>query len=494
MGNTKSKRKQNTINNNNLSTKPDNVTTNNDLDDINDDVDDEGWKLEMQDMTARHAINVKLIIQYWVRNYRENNVYIVNESQIMSRDILSEICRYCIISYNFIYSYGKYEMEYKNIIHNGIHYNEDNLFFINTNQKLMSHTYNNTYGQCNLEPIFEGDNKYYKQLLISDGFASEHSFILVNNKEIYCVGRNHYGQLGINKKTYAEPYPILINNPILIKANIISIKCGYEHSLFLTLKGILFGCGNNKNGQIGVGKPIQKCHSITEIKRFQNRWNNSATIFSNVVIKKIACTRRTSFCLDENGRLFAFGQNDFSLLAFGEAHHSVSAQHVYIPLLIPTLQRLIKKSPKTIKRIIDVKVGVCHALVLTDKHYVYAWGSAKACGITQIGIQDYPTIIGPHLQMFYNNNPSNSQSMKPYKVKRISCGNYHSICNTFDGNLVVFGKNENGQCFLKKSKFVRPTKIYVKDVLINKGFDPDFCDLYPHGSFDSTLIGVETHN
>ena len=38
------------------------------------------------------------------------------------------------------------------------------------------------------------------------------------------------------------------------------IECGVFYTLLLTTKGQVFGMGNNKYGQLGIGHKVNECH------------------------------------------------------------------------------------------------------------------------------------------------------------------------------------------------------------------------------------------
>lgn len=83
---------------------------------------------------------------------------------------------------------------------------------------------------------------------IMDIFTGQsHTFFLTNNGEVYGVGSNEKGQLGIghNNTIYI---PEKINNHIFKK-----IAAGANHSIFLTKNGIVYASGDNTmGGQLGI--------------------------------------------------------------------------------------------------------------------------------------------------------------------------------------------------------------------------------------------------
>eukprot|EP01084_Bolivina_argentea_P122637 217312_1 len=82
---------------------------------------------------------------------------------------------------------------------------------------------------------------------------------------------------------------------------IIKIRIGDNHSLFLESNGNLWSCGYNANGELGLGHT----NNITEpvvINYF---------IENNIKIKDIECGSSHCLALSFNDKLYAFGENEY---------------------------------------------------------------------------------------------------------------------------------------------------------------------------------------
>lgn len=67
-------------------------------------------------------------------------------------------------------------------------------------------------------------------------------------------GRNDRGQLGLgDTERRDEPTEV----PVLKAYDIVGAAVGRGHTLFLTSKGQVFACGDNKMGQLGIGTQAQ---------------------------------------------------------------------------------------------------------------------------------------------------------------------------------------------------------------------------------------------
>lgn len=118
--------------------------------------------------------------------------------------------------------------------------------------------------------------------------------------KVLSFGRNQNGQCGHHKLT-------VFNEPKLIKqlksVNIVQAACGTKHSLFLSDAGVVYACGENKNGKLGIGK--KSIDSVTEPTRIN---------YNGAPIVKVGCGAEFSVILDINGHLYTFGLPEYGQL------------------------------------------------------------------------------------------------------------------------------------------------------------------------------------
>ena len=111
------------------------------------------------------------------------------------------------------------------------------------------------------------------------------------------------------------------------------------------------------------------------------------------------------------------------------------------PKLTPTLINCENE------KITSISGGYYHVLALTQTGKLYAWG-INECG--QLGLKHSDKEFKPTL----------IEMPDKVSVKQISCGSYHSLLLTTDGNIYSFGYNICGQLGLKYNKYVNiPTLI-----------------------------------
>ena len=80
--------------------------------------------------------------------------------------------------------------------------------------------------------------------------GSIHSLFQNDKGEIFSCGNNHYGQCGLGYCNHPQITPSLILN---VPSNIVQFICGYQQSLFLDSEGNVFSVGNNFYGSLGLG-------------------------------------------------------------------------------------------------------------------------------------------------------------------------------------------------------------------------------------------------
>ena len=126
----------------------------------------------------------------------------------------------------------------------------DHTLIITTDSNLWS-CGNNDKGQLCLEntasQIKLQQTSFSNISKISTGF--HHSLFQNNKGEIFSCGNNNFGQCGSVHFDTPQITPILINLP----SNIVHFVCGCAHNLFLDSEGNVYSVGNNVYGSLGLG-------------------------------------------------------------------------------------------------------------------------------------------------------------------------------------------------------------------------------------------------
>ena len=110
----------------------------------------------------------------------------------------------------------------------------------------------NAYGQLclgNTEDRLKPQKTSFSKISkISAGY--DYSLFQKGKGEIFACGDNQRGQCGLGHFNGSQITPSLIPD---LPSNIVQFDCGSSHSLFLDLVGNLFSVGDNMYGQLGLG-------------------------------------------------------------------------------------------------------------------------------------------------------------------------------------------------------------------------------------------------
>ncbi len=174
---------------------------------------------------------------------------------------------------------------------NNNNFNFNNYYLINVEklEKLESFNSDSNFNNSDLNKI----SSYSSIISVKCGFW--HSLVLTQNGEVYAWGSNTYGQIG-NGSFDKQDVPIKLN--CFYEEFVIDISCGGHHSMGLTNNGHVFSWGYNQFSQLGhrenenLNKP-----KLIELK--------------NVLITKISCGQYHSLLLSNDEIIYGFGNNDF---------------------------------------------------------------------------------------------------------------------------------------------------------------------------------------
>lgn len=69
--------------------------------------------------------------------------------------------------------------------------------------------------------------------------------------DVLSWGSNSFGQLGLGKDIQSQPRPALVYH--LTGVAVSQVSAGATHTMVLTLPGLVYCCGANQSGQLGLG-------------------------------------------------------------------------------------------------------------------------------------------------------------------------------------------------------------------------------------------------
>ena len=209
---------------------------------------------------------------------------------------------------------------------------------------------------------------------------------------IWSFGENSYGQLGTgnNKTNFNVPQKVQNIPPVL------SVSCGYSHTLIITDDSNLWSWGKNNFGQL--------CHGDTEDRSIPQK-----TLFSN--ISKISTGYYHSLFQNNKEEIFACGYNEEGACGLGHFNES------------QTTPSLIHNVPSNIVRF------VCGSY---QSFFLDSEGNIFSVGLNEFG----------QLGLGHNTNQNELKKIPNIPpIKIISCVNACCYLIDFEGNLWSFGDN-----------------------------------------------------
>ena len=172
------------------------------------------------------------------------------------------------------------------------------------------------------------------------------------NGDIYSWGFNGYGQLGIGTDTCQNSPVKCINWP----DDIVDIKCGGSHTLVLTNTQEVYSCGSNYYGELGI-------------EEFEEEFSSKLQKVNKLIdIIRIECGDNHSMCIDANGYMWVFGDNNSGELGIGGFWETL-----YSPKCIESLSNVT-----------DISSKGCHVFVKTSNNEIFTFGNNFSL---QLGIE-----------------------------------------------------------------------------------------------------------
>lgn len=172
-------------------------------------------------------------------------------------------------------------------------------------------------------------------LQVSCGAA--HAIALTRSGRVVTWGGNRWGQLGDGQMTSTTK----LSFPLQLRHRpVISVTCGENHNLVMTIGGNVFAWGENSHGQLGLGDTTNRLRP-EQIKTLKSM---GAT--------KIAAGKNHSLVITQVGLLVTFGSNNH-----GQCGIDSEVKIQPFPMVVERLREL---------RTVDVTAGAAHSLVMCE--------------------------------------------------------------------------------------------------------------------------------
>jgi len=180
---------------------------------------------------------------------------------------------------------------------------------------------------------------------------------------VYAFGENSLGQLGLG-----HTRPMVGVNQVVALADsvIIQAEAGWSHVIALDDKGVTYGWGDNSVGQLGLGYKDSPILEVTAIERLRDKG-----------VYYVAVGYFTNFVLTDSGMVYGFGSNDHGQLGVYDLFDRE------VPVAIPLL---------CMRNVTHISAGATHSIVATGNNRVYSFGG-NAQG--QLGTANFEDRVRP---------------------------------------------------------------------------------------------------
>ena len=262
----------------------------------------------------------------------------------------------------------------------------------------------------------ENELKGKRMVDISAGYG--HTVALDEERKVYTWGYNEFGQLGyVTEDNSTEPICISNKENELKGKKIISISAGEAHTVAIDEEGKVYTWGNNEVGQLGDGTTTNSVLPIC-ISDKENELKGKRIV-------DISAGYGHTVAIDEEGKAYAWGYNEFGQLGDGTTTNSV------LPICISNKENELKG-----KKIISISAGGVHTVAIDEEGKVYTWGNNE---VGQLGDGTTTNSVLPICISDKENE------LKGKRIVDISAGYGHTVAIDEEGKVCTWGYNKDGQ-------------------------------------------------
>jgi alpha-tubulin suppressor-like RCC1 family protein len=265
------------------------------------------------------------------------------------------------------------------------------------------------------------------------GTATNHS-AYIRDGDLYVFGHNHFGQLGLGDLV-DRAQPTKVHGITEAKA----VACGDSFTVVLLNDGTARAFGRNEHGQLGDGTTQNRTAPVV-VAGVQN-----ATA--------VSCGFNFAVFLLADGSIVGIGSNALGQL--GNPTRVSVTNTTLVTMIQP--QTPEGQDPATFKPRFVVCAGY-HTVVLLENGLAYACGDNS---FGQLGIDPATSAKSTSLSLIPNVSD----------VVSAECGHHHSFLVRLNGDVLGFGRNDQGQLGLgTKSAFVStPTQVLTQTGVTDAG-------------------------
>ena len=259
---------------------------------------------------------------------------------------------------------------------------------------------------------------------VSSGPSAVHTFAISTEGKVYSWGRNEKGQLGQNDLKDRK-CPTLVT--ALDGYRVVKAAAGRNHSLFLTDKGQVLACGDNRFGQCGV-----KDSQMYKAPRL--------VTYDGPPALRIACGADFSAMVDVQGNVWTWGSPEYGQCgnntegkyiekAGRETFHYVEEPYK-VSLFVEKDPKSKQVTPIRSVNVKEISCGNNHAVVIDDRKRAFSWGFG---GYGRLGHSETGNEMVPRLIKFLDGPRRGIQSV-------MAGGQFNLAISEIPGTVYMWGQ------------------------------------------------------
>src|SRR3990167_3217110 len=220
-----------------------------------------------------------------------------------------------------------------------------------------------------------------------------HTLVVSDKEELWGCGDNNRGQLGL----FSIPNVFRPNMKRFKKNSAVSVCAGHHHTILIDNQDKAWACGDNSSGQLGIEKSTQRRYTPHIVPNLPP-------------VKAVASHIYHSLFLDQEGFVWSCGRNQYGQSGLGDCESRSKLEKI---TNLPPIQA--------------VGCGQRFSIFLDTQGNV--WGAGDN-----------------HTKCIGNESTSTPKMIEGIpKIKSISVGEFHNGFITEENQLMLFGYNEEKQ-------------------------------------------------
>ena len=293
----------------------------------------------------------------------------------------------------------------------------------NTNGELGINT--TSMGSSTPQHVLSGESGAgtYMEGIVDIAAGNYFFMVLKNDGKVYTWGDNPYGQLGDSTEDTDRLTAVGVDAYTgAALTDVVSISAGYYHSLAVKKDGTVLAWGYNNNGQIGDASVTQRLFAV----RVQDGAQGTTSGYMERIVK-VAGGQYHSIALESDGRVWAWGDDDY-----GQVGDGTTTAYESTPKA-----SLVNITGVQLDTAVDIAAGYFQSYAVDASGELWVWGNDTYGQLAQGSTSSNSAIA------IKAENVGSSGSLR--RIISISSNYYSQVALNTEGRLFTWGRNAEGE-------------------------------------------------